>query len=274
LIGIAVGLVVVILLLSGVLLSRMIWSDDEEAETTTTAATTSYKSAVTTTAYKPATTAATTTAYKPATTAATTTAYTPATTTAYKPATTAEKPKKLKVKDKTWTMNSNIKKFTITDKNTSPLITCSIEDKDIIAEYSYDKKKNNKYEITLYAKKSGKTKVTITDYSTGESVKVKVNVNLKKNKYLYIESNSITLKKGKTYHFKIRNYYDKGSQMWWNAPGNNKLSISWPKEGWESGKEFTLNIKRGSSAVSGDTAFFVLKDDETKESAFVEVYIQ
>ena len=183
----------------------------------------------------------------------------------------SSKPKMMYVPEKKWNMNSNVKTFTVYNWNPRAELTFKIDDTSIIAAAARDARYNGMFDVTLYARKSGTTKITISDYYTGESVRVKVKVNLKKNKYLYIESNSITLKK--KYVFKLRNYYKGQSQIYYHSVANNGLIFEWPKNGWESGKEIKLTIWRGA-ARAGTNTFFVLKDSVTKESAFIDVYVK
>lgn len=174
----------------------------------------------------------------------------------------------LSAKDKSWSMHSHCKKFTVIDTFNDPDIYINIDDDSIIGGVGYYNPEDSKCNVMLYAKNNGTTKLTIEELNTGETLEVNVTVDIKENKYLSVESNKIVI--DGPYNFGVSWSSDEGANLIFE--NNEELEVKWTDD--ESFYRDTELIVSPGSLKSGDKSFFVVKDTISKESEFVEVEIK
>ena len=249
LLGIAAVLAVLIVILSGILIMRLVQDGKDSGDHTASVSENEDKNAAAYTKSSEPTTEATT--------AATT-------------ASTTEAPK-LSVENKTWSMNSHHKEFTVKNKNKDSSLNFRIEDTDVVAGVTHDPVKKGKFKIGVFARKSGTTKIHIYDSETNEELTVKVKVNIKDNKYLTVSNTRITVKKGKSKKIHICDNREEEFTIYYYCVAD-QVKAEWSP--WEdNGVECDLKVFHLDNIV-GNKTFLVIKDEDTKDSEFIDVYYE
>ena len=164
------------------------------------------------------------------------------------------------------------KNITLYDTCNNPDYIVDVGDPNIIAavgESGHSSLVNgiNKIPITLFARKSGETTIKFTEVNAKEHFTAHVTVDIKKNKYLSVKYKRIVID-GPT-NFKI-NFSGSVSDLGYLQTSG--LDIKWVDADTSDG-EAELIISPGK-LKSGDEAFFVVYDDISNESEFVEVRVR
>ena len=195
-----------------------------------------------------------------------------ATTEASEAATPTEKEKHLSIKNKRWKMQSLLKTFEFDNKEDgNNFLNITIENDEVLAGWANDQSGDpNKAKIVLYGKKRGTSKLTIRNWKTEEEETVTVIVEpKKKNKYLSVENDKIEI--SKKYPFSVRNKTPEITTVSWYAPSNG-LKLEWAGKSDSLGN-MTLYVFPGN-LKPGEKGFFILKNEDKKESVYVEVTIK
>ena len=208
-----------------------------------------------------------------ATTAEATTSFQQAATTeAPEAVTPTEKEKHLSIKNKRWKMQSLLKTFEFENKEDgNNYLNITIENDEVLAGWANDQSGDpDKAKIVLYGKKRGTSKLTIRNWKTEEEETVTVIVEpKKKNKYLSVENDKIEI--SKKYPFSVRNKTPEITTVSWYAPSNG-LKLEWAGKSDSLGN-MTLYVSPGN-LKPGEKGFFILKNEDKKESVYVEVTIK